>query len=1676
MTSPDAEQGIPNSGDGVGTAGGFSLMSSLTGGGGGGGASVVTARSDGDDSTARLREGLASGGGVNSNKSTGSSSTISGSNNNNAGGSPWPSSRSSHHHPLRSPPIVPSSSYPSSTLLAKANLIQKTRSFNSTSGYQQPLQQATTITTRRSANYRHAPNKVISSKNQQPLPPPPQSLRGSGGGAGGGFLGASPRDVANQQSGVGVVVSPNGRFQFPGLSLSSSMDSAEVKSPPSIRSGDGVSGGGGGDINNHIRTSSFGNSVTNGYCDAFALLGHGEEGSDGRNLRRGCVTVSPTRKNILQKMMPSSPRRAAASGFLAIGDYSPSSPSNSKAGGVVVGESPLTVFTSPDGIAIPQFLKHDEGIARFSIRHDEGVVEESPLSVATASAGKSILRSASPLRHASPSRLKQSIANTWIKAKGVSVRSRSPAPVGKLSVIGGGIRGKSPNPSQVASQALWENESTIDSGGRPPMSGEESTSSKSELRRSEDEIYSQTPVGGGSTRNRSPSPVRNTSGESEGSASGSQSGVAKWRIPSSSGRVRCSLKKALALPISSSFRGAQPQQQLPPHPPQSPKELLRVWGELDDDNDGTPNRSIGLVQTTMCFDVDADLAIWAIDSPGANGVLQSTPISPTVSPRREEQQWEQRQSSIIDLELEEQEGNAKREYFINTTSFNVFESLEFLRAMGGNVSEASVATNYIRTGDSFFDGELTDDLDRAVNVYYAALGAVLTRIKEWSLQRDYDGAENDDDGDESRTLMDYDFLQAAHCPATNILLLVISSILLRVGNAHFRLKQYEVACRDYVSAQSYRMMRNEATEIIEKERTEIHIEDAKLNGRISNNLASAQSKRGLYDEARSEYTKALQIKQSTLEALHNAGSSDNGAKKDIDNNLVSDIASTFHNIGLLRMNCGEPQKAEKAYKQSLSLRVKKFGLNDLGVSSSLLALGDLYYHKKQYDDAFRSYKESLRIHKLHCTKSDLKTADHYYNIGLVFYSKGPYIKAKSAVAECLRIRRQQLAPNEHLPVASALHLLGLIATSLGNYVEALSLLQESLSIRQQLLRQRDHLLLLNVQLALGIVHQKKYDFDNAMSCFSVALAGRSRRLGKVHGSVSDVLQAIGVTYTEANEYHKALKTLDGALQIRRTPLGSSIGVAETLNALSVVYFKSGDAAMAVELTEEALDVLKVAVRFDHCLVSKVLKNVGDYYQNGQAYDDALEAYNESLCVFTAYYGNDHVFLSEVLNEIGVTRFKNGDFITAQQSFTEALRLMRLTQNEENKSAIFHTLNHLGHALFKSNELELAAETYIESFNIQVSIVTGVANDGLKEFGTKLNSIKNRVATMEQDDDNVSGLSDSLGGIASILRYLGLVIQEQGDFEAALSANKLSLSVRLCQPVKDHTAIALVAETIAMFEYKRNNLDSAMDYFNQALEAKKISQGECTIDVARTVNNLANIHFSLGNLDDAMELYEEALEIKTHCLGDDSDEVANTLNNIAHVMVNAGKEQEALEVYHKVVKIRQDLYGKSHASVAAALASMGDIYIKLAQLDVAMTYFEQCIRIQKLNEDHCDERILQNLGSIYGKLGEWQKAESIFKKIVEFKRSAHGNNCLDVAKTLDLLAVSFIEQDRYLESVEHLEEALRIRKACLDHADDEILASLNKLAFVYKSLEMTEQMLAMKSEFEATQASRRVGSS
>lgn len=1031
-----------------GASGGFSLMHALKGG-----ASVASGSTGDGDSTARLREGLATSASPAKASSTATSPST---------------AKRPHRNPShRSPPAATASA----NHHAAVPLLRTANSFTSASSSSQ----------RRPANYRnrHAPKK-FSPKHQK---------RSS---------------AAEAQH---------------WLSPSKSLDGEDRPS----RSEDGQGSvhahrASGGERGGHgpKKATGFGHyysSAAPGYHDAFTLL----EGADPSSPKRGGSNPSP--QSSPDRHPSSKAARAPASPRPELPDPSEDNAHSappavsrhengpSSASTAATTAPPGTPRRGPArGTMPPPPSGHAKKPSSAAAVKTKAARAPSPIAMARkargpAAAGRASsplpvvgppAAASSPMRHASPlsaSRVKSTLQKLGSVGRRRGSRSRSKG---------------SGNYSDAVSKALEEDaaagglEAVHREGGKLPTKGggAKSSGSKSTGRSQEgsEAVSPRSSSGGGKgggflprvVRNRSPSPVRQM-GSLEGGAADAGSGGAErcddasapsffgMRQMSPGRRNRGWRMKRPTIPASPRRTSRpQPQQSSPDNPSLPRYPVTDREGVADDGDGGLDPVSASLAHTTMSFDVDGD-APEQPHRPLAEEPADGSALLPSPIPE-------------LESELETEDG-----YFINTTTFNIFESREFLRAMGGNANEASLTTNYIRMGDGLCRGEghnVGERLDRAAAMYYAGLGKVLIRIRDWTLEQRGHRRRNssellDENGNyipltpnaELSELSHKDFLEVAHSPEANVLLLAISSILLRAGNAHFRRRHWKEACRDYDGAQSYRSLWHKTRDAMAVERREyndIYFEDAKLHGRISNNAASARSKRAMYEEARSEYTRALQIKQGTLEALHKRSGADgsgsgsgSGSGEVDDSDLVSDIASTFHNIGLLRMECGEPKKAEKAYKQSLSLRVKKFGLDDLGVSSTLRALGDLYHYLRQYDDAFRSYKESLRIWKSHGGKSDLRTAEHYYNIGLVFYSKGPLAKARASVAECLRIRRLLCSGKEHLLVAAALYLLGLIASSSGNYDEALSLLEESLDIRLSLLESSDHLLLFNVQLALG---------------------------------------------------------------------------------------------------------------------------------------------------------------------------------------------------------------------------------------------------------------------------------------------------------------------------------------------------------------------------------------------------------------------------------------------------------------------------------------------------------------------------------------------------------------------------------------------------------------------------------
>ena len=71
------------------------------------------------------------------------------------------------------------------------------------------------------------------------------------------------------------------------------------------------------------------------------------------------------------------------------------------------------------------------------------------------------------------------------------------------------------------------------------------------------------------------------------------------------------------------------------------------------------------------------------------------------------------------------------------------------------------------------------------------------------------------------------------------------------------------------------------------------------------------------------------------------------------------------------------------------------------------------------------------------------------------------------------------------------------------------------------------------------------------------------------------------------------------------------------------------------------------------------------------------------------------------------------------------------------------------------------------------------------------------------------------------------------------------------------------------------------------------------------------------------------------------------------------------------------------------------------------------------------RALDSLASTYGNIGEWEQACNAYKETLILKKRAYGGQHEEIIKTLDLLAMTLIEQSRFMDAAKPVKEALDI---------------------------------------------------
>ena len=194
--------------------------------------------------------------------------------------------------------------------------------------------------------------------------------------------------------------------------------------------------------------------------------------------------------------------------------------------------------------------------------------------------------------------------------------------------------------------------------------------------------------------------------------------------------------------------------------------------------------------------------------------------------------------------------------------------------------------------------------------------------------------------------------------------------------------------------------------------------------------------------------------------------------------------------------------------------------------------------------------------------------------------------------------------------------------------------------------------------------------------------------------------------------------------------------------------------------------------------------------------------------------------------------------------------------------------------------------------------------------------------------------------------------------------------------------------LALENHQKNNLDVAINFYNQVLEKEPNHQ--------RAHNNLGVAFQVLKKYPKARDCYKRAIEINPRYV------MAH--NNLAKIFEKLEEKEKAINCYEKASEIDPNFFDAPY--------SLGKIFDKLKQYQKAVIYFEKAIEI---NPNH--ESTLCSLGMVFQTIGEETKAKSCYEKTIKI----NPNN----TTALNNLALSLKNLGDYKRAKECYENVINI---------------------------------------------------
>jgi nephrocystin-3 len=514
-------------------------------------------------------------------------------------------------------------------------------------------------------------------------------------------------------------------------------------------------------------------------------------------------------------------------------------------------------------------------------------------------------------------------------------------------------------------------------------------------------------------------------------------------------------------------------------------------------------------------------------------------------------------------------------------------------------------------------------------------------------------------------------------------------------------------------------------------------------------------------------------------------------------------------------------------------------------------------------------------------------------------------------------------------------------------------------------------------------------------------------LGIKHPEYFKAGMLIGDLLIAESQYEKAQGFIEGLLRQAKKAFGAtSLQVADVTNCLSTLHYAISDYANAIKLTEKTILMRTKLLGESHPDTVTATNNLANLQEAISEFDRAIGLHEFCLARYRQIYGERSAWYALSLNNLASALEKTGKLDEAVNNFRQSIQIYEDLLGPYS-SDILMPISNLGLLLPKL---------------------------GNTEEGVALCRRALRIAEQIFEKNN-SEIARLLINIASLIN------------DPAERKELILRAYRICQEMLgEHRITAICLSFLASIYDQEENLDLAEKYYLESLEmAKRIygKDGYITADCMLNCGNFYSNNFTDAT-DQALEYYEQALEIKRIRVGVDSPHLCAILFAIADI-------EECLEHFDRAKKIYQEIYRIIELNFGLDSIQIINCLVRLADIDERDKGYQSAeilyLKALHLSRTHYGESadlsgvLSERLGRLYLTLGKLDQSDAYLNEAIKITRKCHGINSELNIKPLKALIELSLAQAKIPLAHRFLVEAIKIAKA----TESEDLEELEKKA-------------------------------